>query len=464
MNTGKKNLSLSHLVEKLRKPGMFSTLVRGTGIVFISQGIGAGLGFVLQVCLARWMGASEYGFYVYVIAWATLGAMFSALGFGPSLLRFVPEYKTNQDESRLKGVLQGSLGIAIITSVAFAVLASGVVILLNMQRGVDHAASIIIGFWVIPFLAINTLSMNMLRGVRKMTAAYVPSQILRPVIIIIGSYIIFSSGGYASLGSDAVLIITIIALVVVELFAGWQIHKFLPLGEKKVRATYEIRNWLRISLPLLLIGGFVKIIKQTDILMIGMFLTSAHVGYYNAAVKTANLASFALSSVNGIAAPMIASTYAEGNPGKLQKLMIRVTQLILVPSLLMTIGVILLSTLILGAFGSEFREAQWSLIILAIAQFIRATTGPVGYLLELTGHQDESAKVRAASAGLNIVLNVVGISFFGITGAALATAISIIVERIWIDRLVAKHIQINGSLFSQIHSNLSLKKEPKEED
>jgi O-antigen/teichoic acid export membrane protein len=451
---------------------MLSTLVKGSSIVFISQGIGAALGFTLQVCLARWMGASEYGFYTYVMAWATLGGLLSGLGFGPGLLRFVPEYKTIQDEPRLKGVLQGSLGVAIASGVIVATLATLIIAWLGLQPTSEqipaialpawqrlqdnsqYIPAIIIGFWAVPFLTVNTLSMNMLRGIRKMTAAYVPSQVLRPALIVLGSFIIFAMRGYESLNSFHVLIATIVALIVVELIAGWQIHKHLPMGKPKVKAIYELRKWFRVSLPLLLISGFVKIIKQTDILMIGILLASADVGFYHAAAKTANLASFALSSVNGIAAPMIASTYAEGDPVKLQKLMTRITQLIFIPSFLMTVGVILLSGVVLGAFGEEFLQAQGVLTVLAIAQFIRATTGPVGHLLDLTGHQDESARVRATSAVLNIGLNLVGIHFFGILGAAIATAISIVVEKMWIDFLVKKYINVNGSLFSQVKSSL----------
>lgn len=464
------NISPAYIIDKLRKPGMASTLIRGSSIVFVSQGIGAALGFVLQVCLARWMGASEYGFYTYIMALAILGGMFSGLGFGPGLLRFVPEYKTIDDEPRLKGVLQGSLGATMAVSITVAILATVIITWLasqntpeyvpvfataiwqQIQNNTQHVPSIIVGFWVVPFLTINTLSMSMLRGIRKMTAAYVPSQVLRPALILIGAFSIFTFQQQQSLRSVYVLVATIISLIIVELVAGWQIHKHLPMGKPTVKAAYELRGWLRVSLPLLLIGGFVKIIKQTDIVMIGIFLTSADVGFYNAAVKTANLASFALSSVTGIAAPMIAATYAKGDAKELQKLMTRITQLVLIPSSLMTVGVILFSRIILGTFGQEFLQAQWVLITLAIAQFIRATTGPVGYLLDLTGHQDESARVRATSAALNIGLNLIGIHFFGIVGASVATAISIIIEKMWVDFLVKKYIKVNGSLFSQLRS------------
>ncbi|MEB3212601.1 MAG: oligosaccharide flippase family protein, partial [Leptolyngbyaceae bacterium] len=257
MMTDKKQWSIKSIIGKLRKPGMVSTLVRGSGVVFISKGLGVGFGFFLQLLLARWMGASQYGFYVYILSWATLGAMIAGLGFGSGLLRFVPEYKTIQDESRLKGVLQGSLGISILASVAIALIATGVVLWHSTQNPIENLPAIILGIWVIPFLTINTLSMSMLRGIRKMTAAYIPSQVLRPAIILLGAFVVFSNQQNQSLDSAFVLAMTIVALVVVELFAGWQIHKHLPIGTSSIKATYELRSWLRVSFPLLMIGGFV---------------------------------------------------------------------------------------------------------------------------------------------------------------------------------------------------------------
>lgn len=449
MRLRKPHLSPAVLVSKLRQPGMFSTLLRGTGIVFMAQACGTGVGYILQICLARWMGPTEYGFYTYLMAWTYIGSMFAAMGFGPSLLRFVPEYHTKQDEGRLKGVIRGSLVLTLGSSLLLALVGTGVVLWLNASRGIDQMTAILLALWSIPLLTTNRLTISVLRGIRKMVAAYAPTRVLRPTLILLGSLGVFAAQGYDSLSSAAVMAVTIAALFIVEVVAGLVAERSLSHNHQ-VRPTYDLRGWLRVSLPLLLIGSFVKVLKQTDVLMIGLLLTAGDVGFYNAAVKTSNLAGFALSSVSGIAAPMIAATYAEGNPVKLQRLMNRVSQIVVLPSLLVTIGLVVLARPILWTFGPDFVQAQWCLIILAIAQFIRASTGPAGHLLELTGHQDESARARAGSAFTNIALNLIGISLFGIVGAALATAMAILLERVWIDRLVARHIRINASVFSQL--------------
>jgi O-antigen/teichoic acid export membrane protein len=70
-----------------------SALARNAGWVFIGQG----LGFVLQaayfVLLARLLGTREYGIYAGAFALATMPSMFSTLGTGTLLLRYVSSDK-----------------------------------------------------------------------------------------------------------------------------------------------------------------------------------------------------------------------------------------------------------------------------------------------------------------------------------------------------------------------------------
>ena len=57
---------------------------------------GAGLTACSQLLIARIVGAETFGVYAYVLAWVTVLAYFSALGFDIALLRFVSAYRANQ--------------------------------------------------------------------------------------------------------------------------------------------------------------------------------------------------------------------------------------------------------------------------------------------------------------------------------------------------------------------------------
>jgi len=78
-----------------------------------------------------------------------------------------------------------------------------------------------------------------------------------------------------------------------------------------------------------------------------------------------------------------------------------------------------------GFFGEEFatREALSAFAILASAQWVNAMCGPVMYLLNMTDRERMALKILAASAVLNVVLNIWLVPRMGLVGAAWATAI-----------------------------------------
>ena len=66
----------------------------------------AGVTACAQLLVARLVGAETYGVYAYVVAWMTILAYFSALGFDIALLRFVSAYQTTGAWNLARGVIQ----------------------------------------------------------------------------------------------------------------------------------------------------------------------------------------------------------------------------------------------------------------------------------------------------------------------------------------------------------------------
>ena len=59
----------------------------------------------MQLCLARWLGATAYGTYAYVIAWSGVLAIAAGMGFPTLVLRLLPDYSIREDSGRVKGML-----------------------------------------------------------------------------------------------------------------------------------------------------------------------------------------------------------------------------------------------------------------------------------------------------------------------------------------------------------------------
>ena len=86
---------------------------RMAGAAFLIRVAGAAIVFVSQVFLARWMGGSEFGSYVYATTWLMLVGDIIHLGLPLMAQRYIPEYTLRNDFDRLRGFIFGSRWIEI---------------------------------------------------------------------------------------------------------------------------------------------------------------------------------------------------------------------------------------------------------------------------------------------------------------------------------------------------------------
>lgn len=123
--------------------------------------------------------------------------------------------------------------------------------------------------------------------------------------------------------------------------------------------------------------------------------------------------------------PVAARMHWQGKREELQALLTRSTSTVLALCGVVAVGVLLLGRPILGLFGPEFEAGYATLAVLVAAQLANAVWGPVNLLLTATGHERVAAVVLgvAAAAAVNVPLNIVLVSAFGIKGAAIGTCV-----------------------------------------
>jgi O-antigen/teichoic acid export membrane protein len=109
---------------------------------------------------------------------------------------------------------------------------------------------------------------------------------------------------------------------------------------------------------------------------------------------------------------------------------------------------VLFSNQVLGLFGEEFLAAKGAMVVLILGQLVNVGAGSVGYLMQMTGHQNQCAMVFGSCAGMNVVLNIILIPTLGVLGAAIATAFTRSLWNIWLHQLVVKYIGVQPSIVS----------------
>ena len=104
-----------------------SVTKRLAGTIFIIRVVSAALAYLSQILLARWMGGSDYGVYVYVWTWVLLlGSMMDFWYFGLRA-KIIAEHRAQGRGTLLRGFLSGSRWMTFIVSSIVSLLLAGVV-------------------------------------------------------------------------------------------------------------------------------------------------------------------------------------------------------------------------------------------------------------------------------------------------------------------------------------------------
>ncbi|MFB2837330.1 flippase [Floridanema evergladense] len=445
------NLALS----QNQKTIQLDLLAKETTIALIIKIIGLSLTYLLQIFLAKWMGRTEYGIYEFVMSCSLLLAIPAGLGLPHTVLRLIPEYRVKQDWQRLHGVMRGSWLVTVLASLGLVAIAITSIIIINHFHHFIYATPLLFGMGLVLLQALQSLQEETARAMEDIPLAFVPSQIIFPILVLGSGFLLLQR--HEDLTSLPMIeIATFMFLIIVGFQLGllWQKSKQEFVPDKPI---YDYREWLGIALVLLIQQASSGILSQTDTVMIGSLIGPESAGIYNAAVKTSLWTSFVLQIVNMVAAPMFTTLYTQGDIAGLQKVVSRVTIWIFYPTIAIALCLITFTQPILSLFGSGFIAADWSLKVLVLGQLVNALCGSVGYLMIMTGHQNQSFRVIFCSALLNVVLNAILIPILGIVGAAIATSFTMIVWNVWLSILVVKYIGVRPSILYSLfeRDNLS---------
>ncbi|MEL6936225.1 MAG: oligosaccharide flippase family protein [Cyanobacteria bacterium J06607_17] len=434
----------------LQQSSVFTKLVRGAGAALTIQVVSAGVLYGAQVLLARWMGTAAYGIYDYAIATGIFWAFIAGFGLPTAVLRFISAYKAQEDWAHLQGMIWGSWWQTLVIGLLTSLGGTGILLWINGARGLGaYATPLMVGIWTIPAVALMSLQKEIIRAFQNIVLSYGPSLIIQPLLLI-GMAVIWQVRW--PLTSTVAISLSLLSALLTLAFQWLLFQQTLPPKIRRARPAYEVARWWKTAVPLMLFGGSFVLLSQTDTLMIGVFLDAKQVGIYSAAHKTSLWVPFILASVNAISAPLIASLYAQGEHQQLQQLVLTTARWMFYPAFITAVGLMVFAIPILRLFGPEFVAARDVLIILNLGQLVNVGAGSVGYLLTMTGHQNQSVVVMGVSALVNVILNLMGIHFFGIVGAAMATAFAMALWNVWLYVLVVRYLGVRPSIVDAFRS------------
>lgn len=394
---------------------------------FIARVIAALGGLMLVIILGRLYGPSGVGIFALAQSIYLGASILARYGMDNALMRYV-----GQDHLSL--CIKHYLRWALIQSFLLSIIAALVVFLLRHRFAAwfdsPTLADVLPGIaMTIPAFTGAFVLSGFMKGVRRPATA---SLLENGCISLIASVLILvlnelspssiSNAGWA------------MALAAWFVLCQGVVQTWLWLTKQKLKAKVGVpvpwRDFTRSSSAFFVmsLAGFMQ--NVLSVLISGLLLDNTELGLFRSAERTAFLITFILMVINAVFPPRFASLYRQNNLQYLSVLARKGALIGLAMSAPMLLLCLIAPHWVLGIFGPEFVQGENLLRIIAVAQLINVTTGSVGFLLNMTGHEKLMRNIAIGSNAVGLAAFFILIPLLGALGAALSLSLTLVIQNI----------------------------------
>jgi O-antigen/teichoic acid export membrane protein len=404
----------------------------------------AALAFSIAVVLARALGSEGYGVYSFALAIIMLTAVPAQVGIPQLVVRETAKAHSRECYGLMRGMWSWGTKAVLLFS-AIALLVMGLFVwLTGFGSGGARSATLSIGFILIPIIALANVQGACLRGLRKVVQGQLSDRIIRPATLLLLALISSKWLLEDQLIPQTAMKLHAIAAGVAFIFGFLLLHSSRPIGlTAGPSPKYNRSAWRKAAFPLALVSAFHLINSYADLLILGMSRSDAEVGIYRATFQVSLLVVFGLQAINQVLQPHFSRLYWQGELVRLQKLVTASARIILLLALPPVLLFVAFGEDLLGwIFGKAFQKGATTLTILSLGQITNAAMGSVAILLNMTGNEKATMRTLALATLINVILNFALIPRFGMLGAAISTATTLIASNIFLRFEVIKRTGI----------------------
>jgi len=214
----------------------------------------------------------------------------------------------------------------------------------------------------------------------------------------------------------------------------------------------HLKSLFTFSCWIFLAMSGILVITTADVVLIGYFMSNADVGIYRVAFQLASLGAFVALALENVLYPRFSRWNEEGDLGTVASSLSRAYTFSLVLAIPFCVGGWLLADkLLYYLYGEAFVSGTAALLLLLplyvvyVFQYFQMMT------LNALNHPKDSFWITSVVVLVNIALNILLIPVIGITGAAAATLLSLLISVIIAHRVLAKYITVKMERKPVIH-------------
>ena len=412
-----------------------------TGWNFASLTVMAATGVILNFFIAAFFGIEILGVFNQIYAVYVIAGQVAVMGLSDSAQKHNAEFMDAKAERELLSATAIWLATAFgLATAATVYLASG-----TIGRIADSSAvgqGVLLAAPGLAFFAVNKVLMGILNGRRRMKA-FAAGQAFRVTVIMACCFAIAAlklpgPALGASFSVAEILLTPVLILMLRPPLWGFAAGR---------RGRVWVEDHLRFGFKALVNGFLVESYVRIDIIMLGIFVSDHAVGIY----------SFAALFIEGLyQVPVVVRTIA--NP-VLVRLLVSAERTMLVrfcrrtaglgfAAFAAAAGVVVVVYPYLAPFFPEglVSGSHPLMMILAAGLAVYSVFIPLDYILLQAGQPGRQSLLMTANVFTNVALNLALIPFYGIWGAAVATAVAFTISSLNLNLAAWRWLGLRGGV------------------
>jgi O-antigen/teichoic acid export membrane protein len=414
-----------------------SVLARGGVIVAFGTVFRGVLRFAYGVLLARGLGARGAGVAVEALAVFSILNNLTEFGADTGLSRMIPRYRAMNQIRDLRPTMQIALWPVLIggalAGVGMFVWAPQLTHIFFHGVNSQAAAQLIrILALFLPMMSAIKVVLSVPRGLGTMVPYVAVSNIVLPglrFLLTVGAIIVGATAVTLGLALSLPVAIAFVLSMWVSYRLLAKIERRELAGSKPARPVREVASeFWRFSLPRALAGFFQIIVYGLDVLLVGALMNTTQAAIYKGASSYAALGTFALGIIGLALGPQLAHLMAKNEKRRTENLFHVGTWWLMVLAWPVGITTAIFAPLLMRIYGPEFVAGTTALVILSLAFLVQTGTGNNKIVLLMGGKSSLNLVFSAVALVINVGLNLLLIPRYGINGAAIAWAATILFD------------------------------------
>jgi O-antigen/teichoic acid export membrane protein len=392
-------------------------IAKNSAALFVSRTLQMAFTALFSIYAARMLGTTDFGKWAFALAYTTFFLVFADFGLSIVVNQRVARCRESNPKEigRLVG---GSLFIKLVLVIPVFAIMVGLANLFGHDNDTRDTVYLL-GISVL-FNSFSVFLAGVFRGLEKMEYETVATALERPLILVVGAWLLVNGKGIVSLA-----LLFLVARLFTLFFAVTIYAKRVRLVSFE-RDFYFLKELVVGALPFGIFVILGTIYFQIDTIMILLLQDNEAVGLFESVIRLALVLMIIPEAFTEAIFPVFSRSFHLGQDQTY--LYHKALKLIAIVGLPITVILLVLADrLILFLYGAEYLPAVPALRLIALMVCVRFLAYVPGVLLSSIDRQTTRVIVVGTCAAINVIANLIVIPRWGFVGAAFNTLLTHII-------------------------------------